>query len=98
MNLEKLYIRAVGPLFGWSQQWADKTLLWPLEMSNSSHLFIGRRHIWDISGTFLGHIWDISGTYLKYIWDTFGKYLGYIYDISWTYLGHIWDMFVLGIY
>ena len=31
-------------------------LLWPLEMSKSSHLSLGRRHILDISGAYLGYI------------------------------------------
>ena len=62
-------------------------LLWPMEMSKSSDLSLGRRHMWDISETYMGHTWDISGIYLGHTWDISGTYLGHIWDISELFLG-----------
>ena len=80
-NMYWLYIRVVG----WSVDVTLVTILmlrWPLKMLKLSHLSLRRRHIWDISGTFLVHIYDISGTYLGHIWNISGTYLIHILEIS----------------
>ena len=82
----------VGRLVGW---WVCRNagltqgLLCPLKMLQSSHISLGRRHIWDLSGSYLVHIWDIYGTYLGHIWYISGKRMEYIWDISDTYVGQI---------
>ena len=55
-------------------------LLWPLEMSKSSYLSLGRKHIWDIFGTYPGFNWDMLRKHLGDIWNFFLEYI-----LNWTH-------------
>ena len=67
-NLDIIYIFLVLSLSVWLYEWKTGQtlmLLWPLDMSTSFQIFLGREHILYIPGAYLGHI-------IRCIWDRYG--------------------------
>ena len=86
-NLNRLYVWVAVQWFGCLGCLGRNAglilmLLRPIKMLKSSQLSLVRRHIKDISWTYMGHIYNVSRIFFGHTWNLSERYLNHILRLN----------------